>query len=218
LTWNNYAFFGATHWKHHKFTLSENDPKSLFKGQLTLKSIFFLLTIDFVSMYNRLKIIFFNSINFIPSGFHNDSIFKIGTTKRRNVVIAARTILLFHLVTVSFFIYIKAYWLIVLLNFASFIFTFPNKLLAISQHYGTDNKSENDYFNNTRTVKLNPFTSFLYANMNYHVEHHLFPDIPYYNLGNVHVLLSNKFKFNYLSQGFIGLIKDLNAKGLFAIK
>jgi fatty acid desaturase/nitrite reductase/ring-hydroxylating ferredoxin subunit len=39
---------------------------------------------------------------------------------------------------------------------------------------------------NTRTVYMNPVFRFLYLNMNYHVEHHMFPTVPYRNLPALH--------------------------------
>jgi len=35
---------------------------------------------------------------------------------------------------------------------------------------------------NCRTVMMNPAFRFLYWNMNYHVEHHMFPMVPYHAL------------------------------------
>ena len=46
-----------------------------------------------------------------------------------------------------------------------------------------------DHRLNTRTVYMNPIFRFLYSNMNYHLEHHLFPDVPYYSLPALHVEL-----------------------------
>ena len=43
-----------------------------------------------------------------------------------------------------------------------------------------------DHRLNTRTVYMNPFFRFLYSNMNYHVEHHIFPTVPYYALPSLH--------------------------------
>jgi fatty acid desaturase len=46
----------------------------------------------------------------------------------------------------------------------------------------------------TRTVVSNRFVSFFMCNLNYHIEHHLFPAIPWYNLPRVHALLSDEFR------------------------
>jgi fatty acid desaturase len=43
-----------------------------------------------------------------------------------------------------------------------------------------------DHRLNSRTVYMNPIFRFLYWNMNYHVEHHLFPTIPYHALPKLH--------------------------------
>ena len=36
---------------------------------------------------------------------------------------------------------------------------------------------------------MNPINRFLYLNMNYHVEHHMFPLVPYHNLPKLHALV-----------------------------
>ena len=43
-----------------------------------------------------------------------------------------------------------------------------------------------DHRLNSRTVYMNPFFRFLYWNMNYHVEHHMFPMVPYHALPKLH--------------------------------
>ena len=56
---------------------------------------------------------------------------------------------------------------------------------GITQHAGLC-EDVLDHRLNTRTVYLNPVFRFLYLNMNYHLEHHLFPAVPYYNLPQLH--------------------------------
>ena len=43
-----------------------------------------------------------------------------------------------------------------------------------------------DHRLNSRTVYMNPVFRFLYWNMNYHVEHHLFPMVPFHALPRLH--------------------------------
>ncbi len=43
-----------------------------------------------------------------------------------------------------------------------------------------------DHRLNSRTVFMNPIFRFLYWNMNYHVEHHIFPTVPYHALPKLH--------------------------------
>jgi fatty acid desaturase len=43
-----------------------------------------------------------------------------------------------------------------------------------------------DHRLNSRTILMNPFFRFIYWNMNYHVEHHMFPMVPYHALPALH--------------------------------
>ena len=56
---------------------------------------------------------------------------------------------------------------------------------GVTQHAGLQ-EDVLDHRLNTRTVYMNPIFRFLYSNMNYHLEHHLFPDVPYYSLPALH--------------------------------
>jgi fatty acid desaturase len=58
-------------------------------------------------------------------------------------------------------------------------------IFSTTQHAGL-REDVLDHRLNTRTVYMNPISRFLYLNMNYHVEHHMFPMVPYYNLPKLH--------------------------------
>ena len=62
-----------------------------------------------------------------------------------------------------------------------------SNIRALAEHMGTSGKG--DAFSKTRTTTSNPVVSFLMLNLNYHLEHHLFPGIPWYNLPKIHRLL-----------------------------
>ena len=59
---------------------------------------------------------------------------------------------------------------------------------GLTQHTGL---AENvlDHRLNSRTVLMNPVNRFLYWNMNYHVEHHMFPLVPYHALPELHEIV-----------------------------
>ncbi|WP_265516702.1 fatty acid desaturase family protein [Nitratireductor luteus] len=48
-----------------------------------------------------------------------------------------------------------------------------------------------DHRLNSRTVYMNPISRFIYWNMNYHVEHHMFPMVPYHALPQLHELIKH---------------------------
>ncbi|MGI9596005.1 MAG: fatty acid desaturase [Acidimicrobiales bacterium] len=56
---------------------------------------------------------------------------------------------------------------------------------GLTQHAGLQ-EDVLDHRLNTRTVYMNPVFRWLYSNMNYHIEHHLFPGVPYYALPALH--------------------------------
>ncbi len=61
-------------------------------------------------------------------------------------------------------------------------------LTGVMQHAGlADNVT--DHRLNSRTVYINPVSRFIYWNMNYHVEHHMFPMVPYHRLPDLHAAI-----------------------------
>ena len=64
------------------------------------------------------------------------------------------------------------------------------------EHYpmatlGDDHHGRLDLARNTITV-TSPTISLLWANINYHVEHHIYPAVPFYNLPRLHRLLQDR--------------------------
>ncbi|OBZ95891.1 fatty acid desaturase [Pararhizobium polonicum] len=63
-------------------------------------------------------------------------------------------------------------------------------LTGLLQHGGlADNVI--DHRLNSRSVYMNPFSRFVYWNMNYHVEHHMFPMVPYHALPQLHAMIKH---------------------------
>ncbi len=66
-----------------------------------------------------------------------------------------------------------------------------HQLLGLTQHAGL---KENifDHRQNTRTVYVNPVFRYLYMNMNYHLEHHSIPMVPYHALPRLHAAIKDQ--------------------------
>ena len=62
---------------------------------------------------------------------------------------------------------------------------FLGPFFALTQHTALA-EDVLDHRLNSRTVYMNPVFRFLYWNMNYHVEHHMFPMVPYHALPRLH--------------------------------
>ena len=64
-------------------------------------------------------------------------------------------------------------------------------LFGLTQHAGLYEDIK-DHRYNTRTVYLNSVFSFLYWQMEYHIEHHMFPNVPSHNLPKLHQMLQDQ--------------------------
>lgn len=71
-------------------------------------------------------------------------------------------------------------------------------IYGYTQHAGL---AENvlDHRLNCRTVYMNFIHRYLYWNMNYHVEHHMFPLVPYHNLPKLHAIVKDDMPVPYPS-------------------
>lgn len=71
-------------------------------------------------------------------------------------------------------------------------------IYGMTQHTGL---AENvlDHRLNSRTIHMNLIHRFLYWNMGYHIEHHMFPLVPYHNLPYLHELMLYDSPKPYLS-------------------
>lgn len=99
--------------------------------------------------------------------------------------------------------------------------SFLHYLQAFTQHAGLD-EDILDHRLNARTVLMNPVFSFLYTNMNFHIEHHMFPMVPFYNLPALHAEIRDDCPAPYLglraaySEIFVTLWKQRTRPSFYA--
>jgi fatty acid desaturase len=74
---------------------------------------------------------------------------------------------------------------------------------ALAQHALTD---AHDPLLASRSVRSNPLVSFCLLNENYHLEHHLFPEIPSYNLPRLHALLQARLPHSVEARSYSGFL------------
>jgi len=79
---------------------------------------------------------------------------------------------------------------VLLVGLPSFYGAWLMQVFGLTQHAGLA-EDVLDHRLNCRTVYLNPVFRYLYFNMNYHVEHHMFPLVPYHALPALHEELRN---------------------------
>jgi fatty acid desaturase len=73
-----------------------------------------------------------------------------------------------------------------------------HQLLGLTQHAGLA-VNVKDHRLNTRTIMINPIFRFLYLNMNYHLEHHLLPMVPFHALPALHEAIRDQLPPAYPS-------------------
>jgi len=100
----------------------------------------------------------------------------------------ARLIVAIYAVVIGAAILLHSWMPIFLFILPQFFGTWLMILHNTPQHAGL---AENvlDHRLNCRTVYMNPISRFIYWNMNYHVEHHMFPLVPYHALPKLHQVI-----------------------------
>ncbi len=69
---------------------------------------------------------------------------------------------------------------------------------GLTQHAGLA-EDVLDHRLNSRTIYMNPVFRFIYWNMNYHIEHHMFPMVPYHALPRLHEVIKQDCPEPYAS-------------------
>ena len=111
--------------------------------------------------------------------------------ERRRVVLESRIMIGVLLIAVIATVVLRSATPVVLIGGSTFLGGWLVVFFGITQHAGLQ-ENVFDHRLNTRTVMMNPVFRFLYLNMNFHVEHHMFPSVPYYSLPSLHGEISSQ--------------------------
>ncbi|RFB80357.1 fatty acid desaturase family protein [Methylovirgula sp. 4M-Z18] len=92
--------------------------------------------------------------------------------------------------TIALAIYFHSLLPLMLIGLPRLYGAWHHVMTGLLQHGGlADNVT--DHRLNSRTVLMNPVSRFIYWNMNYHVEHHMFPMVPYHALPKLHEMIKH---------------------------
>lgn len=84
---------------------------------------------------------------------------------------------------------------------------------SVAEHFGE--MAHEDDLSSSRTVRTNVIERFFLAphSVGYHLEHHLFPGVPFYNLPRLHEMLMQQEIYQekaHITDGYIkGLLREL---------
>jgi fatty acid desaturase len=169
----NYSAYKVLHLKHHHHLGQEGDPDHY--ANYTNWS-----WLEFAMHWGRLIIGYPVYIVAIPIlGFRQ------GTTSARRWIVFEVCLLGFLIAGVIWLIplrWLLHAWLIPMLVINTLV-----NIRGMSQHTFLEHQS--DLVLGTRSILTNPVTAFFMCNENYHLEHHLYPAIPWYQLPQLHQAL-----------------------------
>ncbi|KTD57223.1 fatty acid desaturase family protein [Legionella shakespearei] len=162
------------HVLHHRYNRTEKDPDAYNTGEASLKLNFMYYGVFLIGA--PLAIIHFNLL------------YPLQQYNRQQIL--RHCLQLAVLVSVLGFIW----WLGCQLNWQQhmvqcwllpILLTSPwNGLKSVADHFC--NQWKGDPLHTATTVKSNRFTTYIWNGLNYHIEHHLFPGVPGYNLKQIH--------------------------------
>ena len=112
----------------------------------------------------------------------------IPESEYRKVFVRAPIYLLIYASVMSLAIYERSILPFLFIGLPTLYGSWLLPIYATTQHAGL---AENvlDHRLNCRTIYMSRVNRYLYWNMNYHLEHHLFPLVPYHNLAKLHEIL-----------------------------
>ena len=109
----------------------------------------------------------------------------------KKIINSSRLYLSFWLLVILCSVLLQSWLPIIMIILPPFYGNTILMICGMTQHAGLADNIK-DHRKSTRTVIMNPFFSFLYSNMEYHIEHHIFPKIPCHNLKKFHKIVKNQ--------------------------
>lgn len=106
-------------------------------------------------------------------------------TERWKVYCVAKLFLALYLSVIAICVWRHSILPAMLIGLPTFYGGFLSYYFGVTQHLGLS-EDVLDHRLNSRTITMNWFFRFVYWNMNYHIEHHMFPMTPYHALPRLH--------------------------------
>ena len=212
LQYFNWVFFRHSHKHHHFYTVHDDlDVEVMLPSNIKWPMWVWALTFDLRFFLEMNKFLVHHSFGrkreYIlfrekKRGFYPTK----KTIKRMQRV--SRAILFGHIALALMFVLTGNWILLFVVTFAPYIARWHVLLTHIPQHSGMK-PSIPDWRLNTRTYTAGPISRFFYWNMNYHIEHHMYAAVPYYNLPKLRQAIEGDLPA--AAKGLIGAWREMYA-------
>lgn len=208
LSWWDPFDYASSHTYHHRYTLHpDGDRENLLPLEPSVASTFMLqlFTLNLLTRPGRtfgkggllstLLVTFRSAFGLVGStevpinewlrALHSDQ-----PAEHRKSMWWSRTLLLFHGSVLAVAIATGLWVLPLIISLSGFIANWLSYFVGLTQHCGLRDNIP-DFRKNTRSIRLDPLSSFLYWRMNWHIEHHMYAGVPCYNLRKLYAEIAD---------------------------
>jgi fatty acid desaturase len=178
---------------HHQFTAYRGQDKEVIlepvRVLMNWRNYIAWLTFDYTWFWTLVKTTVLHAFGNADADFFAwDPLFEKGDPRRTAMCRWARFMLISAVVLIAVFSYFQLWVLIYLIVFGGFFATAIGRLTGAIQHQGLSPNTP-DWRLVAHTVEVNPLVRFLYWNMNFHIDHHMYAAVPFHQLPKFHEIL-----------------------------
>jgi fatty acid desaturase len=210
--WWDQVWFRPSHIRHHQVTVHHDyDGEVVLPQKLSLKDWQFWLGLfawNPVGTWNTLRTYYRRATGRMDNDWYAFLMPEENAKLRQEHRDWARFTLIGHAVLAALFIATGHWFLIFLFNLGGQYCGWLGFLCGTPQHFGMV-PDVPDHRMSCRTFTCTWLPAFLYWNMQYHVEHHMFPAVPFYNLPRLRKAIAHDMPRAH--HGFVPLWKEILA-------
>ena len=185
LGWWDQVWFRPSHIRHHQVTVhNDYDGEVVLPQRFSFKDWQFWLGMfgwNFVFTWKTIQTYYRRATGRLDNDWYEFVLPEANEKLRREHRNWARFTLMGHALLAVAFISTGHWYLIFIFNLGTQYCGWLGLLCGFPQHYGMS-PNVPDHRLSCRTYTCSWLPAFLYWNMQYHVEHHMFPAVPFFNL------------------------------------
>ena len=186
--WWDQVWFRPSHIRHHQATVHHDyDGEVVLPQTLAVKDYKFWLGLfawNPMNTWNAIKTYYKRSTGRLDNEWYEFVLPESNAHLRKRDRDWARFTLIGHAALATTFIATGHWFLIFIFDIGSHYCAWLALLCGMPQHFGMS-PDVPDHRLSCRTYTSSGLPKFLYWNMQYHIEHHMFPAVPFYNLGRL---------------------------------